>query len=419
MRFVSRWYAELAAATPNDISTLFFLGAGLVGILQVHYQPVGWGSGFEMVSIAKNLANHGAFANPFTALNTGPTANNPPLYPLLLAFLMKLLKLPPLILGAAVLGSIGANAITAALLPHVSFLLFGEVISGATASLLWLGAMQSLPAWDTNYTLAGLLALVLLTTSGINKGKHIVRLGALAGIVAGLLFLLNPSALLVFLPWILYLYIRTRTHAPHAFKYCSVLLVAMCILPVAWAARNYCQLGAFVVRTNLGMTLYVSNNDCAQSTLIQERLSGCYEAHHANHNASEAELVRSLGEVRYDRMRIADTKNWIFSNPGRFCRLTLARIRDFWLPPAEVGSGYHANFIFISTVLSLPGLILMGYRREPVTPFVLGGLLLYPLMYYIVVTDIRYRYPILWLSLLPAGYCVRQLLEIGKNRSTS
>jgi hypothetical protein len=312
-----------------------------------------------------------------------------------------------------------ANAITAALLPYVSFLFFGEAISGATASLLWLGAMQPLPAWDTSYTAAGLLAFVLLTASGINKSKHVVRLGALAGIVAGLLFLLNPSSLLVFLPWPLYLYIRTRTHAPHALKYCSVLLVAMCVLPVAWAARNYRQLGAFVVRTNLGMTLYASNNDCAQSTIIQERLSGCYEAHHANHNAREAELVRSLGEVRYDRMRIADTKNWIFSNPGRFCRLTLTRFRDFWLPPAEVGSGYHANFIFIITVLSLPGLILMGYRREPVTPFVLGALLLYPLMYYIVVTDIRYRYPILWLSLLPAGYCVRQLLEIGKNRSTS
>jgi hypothetical protein len=70
---------------------------------------------------------------------------------LLLAFLMKLLKRPPLILWAAVLGSMMANAITAALLPYVSFLFFGEAISGATASLLWLGAIQPLPAWDTSY----------------------------------------------------------------------------------------------------------------------------------------------------------------------------------------------------------------------------------------------------------------------------
>lgn len=367
-----------------------------------------------MVTIAKNLVDHGAFANPFFAANTGPTAANPPLYPLVLAFLMKFLQLPLLVHGAALLGSIGANAITAALLPYVSFLFFGEVISGALASVLWLGAMQPTPTWDTSYTVAGLLAFVLLTASDINKGKHVVSRGALAGIVAGLLFLLNPSSLLVFLPWLFYLCLRRREHAPHALKYCFVLLVALCILPVAWAARNYRQLGAFVVRTNLGMTLYTSNNDCAQSTLRQELSSGCYKAHHPNLNVREAELLRSLGEVRYDRMRIADTRNWIFSNPGRFCRLTLTRIRDFWFPPAEVGSWYHAHFISIITALSLPGLILMGYRREPVTPFVVGVLLLYPLMYYIVVTDTRYRYPILWLSLLPAGYCVWQLVRLGK-----
>src|ERR1019366_4869678 len=401
MRCVSRRYAELVAATPNDISPLLFLVAGLVGILQTHYEVVDW-RGYEMVSLARNLADHGAFANPFFAANTGPIAANPPLYPLGLAFLMKLLKLPPLIYGAAVLGSIMANAITAALLPYVSFLFFGEVISGASASVLWLGAMQPLPVWDASYTVAGLLLFCLLTASDINKSKHVVRLGALAGIVAGLLFLLNPSSLLGFLPWLFYLCIRRRVHAPHALKYCFVLLVALCILPIAWAARNYRQLGAFVVRTNLGMTLYASNNDCAQSTLRQELSSGCYKAHHPNLNVREAELLRRLGEVRYDHMRIADTKDWIFSNPGRFLRLTLTRIRDFWFPPAEVGSWYHAHFISIITALSLPGLILMGYRREPVTPFVLGVLLLYPLMYYIVVTDIRYRFPILWLSLLPA-----------------
>lgn len=418
MGFFSRRYAELAAATANDISPLLFFVAGLVGILQTNYEFVDW-RGYEMVTIARNLVDHGAFANPFFAANTGPTANNPPLYPLFLAFLMKFLKLPLLVNGAALLGSIVANAITAALLPYVSFLFFGEVISGAAASLLWLGAMQPTPTWDTSYTLAGLLAFVLLTASGINKSEHVVRRGVLAGLVAGLLFLLNPSSLLVFLPWLFYLFLRRRAYAPYALKYCFVLLVAFCILPLVWAARNYRQLGAFVVRTNLGMTLYASNNDCAQSTLREELSSGCYKAHHANLSAKEAELVRSLGEVRYDHMRIADTKVWIFSHPGQFFRLTLTRIRDFWFPPAEKGSWYHAHFISIITVLSLPGLILMGYRRQPVMPFVLGVLVLYPLIYYIVVTDIRYRYPILWLSLLSAGYCVRQLLEVGKDRSSS
>jgi hypothetical protein len=408
-----RRFVELATANRNDISLLLFLVAGLVGVLQVHYQGVvAWGD--EMINTAKNVADHGTFANPFLILSTGPTANNPPLYPLMVALLIKVLKLPRLVFYAAAMGSIEANAITAALLPYVSFLVFGEVLSGAIASLLWLGAMQALPSWDTNYTVAGLLVFCLLTGSDINKSRHMIVRGALAGIVAGALFLLNPASVLVFLPWLLYLYVRHRARAPQLLTYCLVLLVASAFLAIGWAARNYRVLGAFVVRTNLGMTLYASNNDCAQSTLVKDELNGCYQTHHANVSVGEAELLRSLGEVQYDRKRMADAKSWIYAHPGRFFRLTLSRIGEFWFPPAEATSRYHAYFISLITVLSVPGLILMRHRREPVTLFVLAVFLLYPLIYYIVVADTRYRYPILWLSLLPAGYCVRQLLQVGE-----
>jgi len=405
-------YAEFALASRFDIAILLFLMAGFVGILQLHSHPVVWGGGLEMISIAKNVADHGAFADPFAVLGTGPTAANPPLYPLMLALLIKLLRQPGLIALAATLGSLLANAITAALLPYVSFLFFGEAISGTAASVLWIGAMQPLPAWDTSYTVVGLVTFVLLTASDAHKRTDMLRRGVLAGSVAGLLFLLNPSSGLVFLPWLLYIYVRSRTHAPHALKYCFVLLIAFCILPVAWAARNYRELGSFVIRTNLGMTLYASNNDCAQSTMIEDELNGCYRAHHPNVSVSEAQLVRNLGEVQYDRKRMADTKSWIYSHPRRFCQLTLTRIGEFWFPPVDQSSMFHADIISLITTLSIPGLIFMGHRREPVTPFVLGVLLLYPLIYYIVVIDVRYRYPILWLSLLPAGYCVRQLLRL-------
>jgi hypothetical protein len=37
--------------------------------------------------------------------------------------------------------------------------------------------------------------------------------------------------------------------------------------------------------------------------------------------------------------------------------------------------------------------------------------LLYPLTYYIVVSGIRYRVPILWVSTLAAGYLVATVLQ--------
>jgi hypothetical protein len=81
---------------------------------------------------------------------------------------------------------------------------------------------------------------------------------------------------------------------------------------------------------------------------------------------------------------------------------------EFWFPDGLDETLYA---FWLSTVLFIPGLIVMARRREPVTAFVLFISLVYPLMYYIVVSCDRYRYPILWASQLPAGYCAVILME--------
>lgn len=412
-------YAEVLNARRAEVSLLLFFAALVVGFSQLtHSGP--FGPRLEMLAIARNLADHGTFANPYFSMNTGPTAANPPLYPIMLALLIKSVKTPALQWFVAASGSIVANALTAAWLPYVSFLFFGDVIAGLFASLFWLAAMQTIPSWDTSYTVAGLLLFCLMTAVHINKNRSVGAFGALAGVVSGSLFLLNPSSIMVFLPWLIYLYTRQRAHAAHATKYCCFLIATLCLFAAAWAGRNYHELGGFVVRTNLGLTLYASNNDCAESSLIKDALNRCYQAHHPNYSVSEAQLIRTLGEIRYDQKRIADSRSWMADHPRRFLRLTVKRIREFWFPPLDESTytgaaSYAAYVIWIITALSIPGVILMAYRREPVTLFVIAVLLIYPLLYYIVVTDVRYRYPVLWLSLLTAGYCAWQLLNIGAN----
>ena len=60
--------------------------------------------------------------------------------------------------------------------------------------------------------------------------------------------------------------------------------------------------------------------------------------------------------------------------------------------------------IWIITLLSIPGFLLMLYRRLPIAAVFGAIFLLYPLLYYVVVSEERYRLPILWLSCLTAGY---------------
>ncbi len=145
------------------------------------------------------------------------------------------------------------------------------------------------------------------------------------------------------------------------------------------------------------------------------------------------EELHRLGEIQYDRTRTADAEAWIRSHGARFTRLTQTRIKEFWFPATEnipatiqfanAFSVPHysqiwahqqnriARVMWLITALSLPGLILMARRREAVTLYILAVSAIYPLMYYVVVSDMRYRYPILWLSLLPAGYLLREIAE--------
>ena len=132
----------------------------------------------------------------------------------------------------------------------------------------------------------------------------------------------------------------------------------------------------------------------------------------------QARMLKNLGEVEYDRQKTADTLAWIRTHPSRFRQLTLARVGDFWFPEGLTKTFSLSGF-WLGTIFGLPGLIMMARRREPVTKFVLFVSLVYPLMYYLVISCDRYRYPILWASHLPAGYCIAALIDrIGRLRAT-
>ena len=404
---------ELPSLEKRDanISFALFVASVLAGLLQFA-SHIAFGTGFEMVAIATNLAQHGAFANPYQVANTGPTAANPPLYPFFLAILMKTLRLPALVFAIASVGNLAMNAITASLLPRISRLFYGDITPGVIASVFWLTSVRLMPAWDVSYTVVGLLCFCLCFGSWQRRTERRISFTLLAAIIAGLLFLANPSTLLIVLSWLLYLLIRRKMLLREALTVLAILF----LFGFGWAFRNHRELGAFVVRTNFGPTFYASNNDCAAPSLIEDELNNCHQSHHPNDSLSEAQLLETLGEVKYDQKRTADTKQWIKSHPAQFRNLTLQRFRDFWLPPPQ-RTPFRSYIIWVATVLSIPGLILMIRERLPVSMFVLTVLLIYPLMYYIVIADVRYRYPVLWLSLLPAGYCIARLLP-GRLRAS-
>jgi hypothetical protein len=376
-----------------------FLLAFAWGLSQIYFPSTfGFGPGWETVAIARELARTGAFANPFQAGPSGATAVIAPLFPAYLAALIKLLGDTPIFAFAAILAAVLAQALHAALLPRVSMLFFGKARPGILAGLLSVFAFRLMPQWDAAFTSCCLLLFLL------NASAATWLASAFSGAAAGLLLLVNPATVLITGPWMAFLCWRRKVSLARVGGFgAAAFLVAL-----PWMLRNDSTLGTFSVKDNFGMTAYASNNDCAKSSLAASSASGCYDAMHPNSSAQELRILNRLGEARYDKVRMGDTVRWVRSHPDAFARLTVERMLDFWFPPAAVP--LYATFtIWVATGLAFQGLILLMYRGVPASLFMIVVAAVYPLLYYVVVSDVRYRYPLLWLSLLCAGYLLSEL----------
>jgi len=375
---------------------MLFMLAIVWGLFQLLFPAgFGFGAGWETIAIARELVRDGVYGNPFHAGASGPTAVIAPFYPLYLAGLMKLLGYTPAFAMTASIAAILAQAFHAALLPRLSLMFFGEIRAGIFAGLLSVFALRLMPQWDATFTACGILLFLL------HASPATWRTTVTGGMGAGLLLLTNPASILITGSWMAYLCLQRRSSLFRIAGFgAAVFLTAL-----PWMVRNYSTLGTFSVKDNFGMTVYASNNDCASSSLAASSASKCYDGKHPNSSAIELGILKQLGEARHNGVRVRDTVLWVRSHPEAFVRLTTLRVLDFWFPP--LGEPRYPTFvIWAATALSVPGLFLLFYRSIPVSWYVVAVAMSYPLLYYIVVSDVRYRYPLLWISLLCAGYCL-------------
>jgi len=383
---------------------ILFVAGLLPGFYQLsHPVGLGLGPGREMVALARNLVQEGTYGDSFRSMKTGPTAMNPPLYPLFLALCFQLFRTPIRATVAILAANVIVNALVPALLPRVSTVMWGKAAPGIAAGVLSILAAHLIPDWDADYTQLGLILFCLGTMQLVKVHGYGVWQGALTGAAVGTLFLLSQVILLVALPWIGFLFLIRRTQLSGMLRFLIPVLMSAGLVILPWLLRNYGIWGEFVTRTNFGMVLYSSNNDCAKPSVYEELNNGCSVATNPEIGVAEAMLLKRLGEPAYGRVKGEEAKTWIRSHPRRFLELTLARIVQFWFPvPAP--PRYAVYMIWVITILSVPGLVLILRRHLPSAAFMGAVFLLYPAIYYIVVSSDRYRVPVLWLSSLAAGY---------------
>ena len=394
---LSRWWA--AARTSFFWMILIALVLRLGYIVADHTYRFktlddNFGFGFEMGRIGRSLAEGHGFSSPFSGF-TGPTAWEPPLYPLLIAGVFKIFGVYTRS-SAFVLLSI--NSLFSALTCIPIFLIARRCFSEKVAvwsAWTWT-LLPNVIFWCTRWVWETSLAALLLawifwlalTAEEWDGWKPWIQFGALWGITA----LINPS-LLSFLPasalWIWCRRAKLRKPSMRGLLSAFVVLAA-CIAP--WLIRNHRTFGKFIfIRSNFGVELRLGNGPGANGTWL--------EYLHPTKNILQLRLYRQLGEIAYVEQRKREALAYIREDYDRFERISLNRFIYYWggLPsPSGFGlAGILKNSLFLaSSVLAFWGLGRALRYRRPGAWLFLWLVLCYPLVYYVTFPHPRYRHPI-------------------------
>jgi hypothetical protein len=293
---------------------------------------------------------------------------------------------------------------------------YGRPGAGLGAALL--GVIIPLPGrllkWEAVFAACALAAGSCLMARLVARPDRI-RAGLL-GVVAATTCLLTPSAVVVFFAWGMLILWRRPFKST-----LSILAAALAcaMVPVGlWTARNYRTFGhLFFIRDDAGITFTSSNTDCSQALLIDNVTSGCFATVHPSANVSILARLKAQGEYQFSATQLETTVAWVGSHPMRFITLTLERFAYFWFPLERGGklvlmNGLTMSLVTVLSVLSLP------WRRSPGFAILAAGLTCFPVVYYFIQSEQRYRYPVYWMSFVLAAVGIELTLHRLQEQSS-
>src|SRR5947208_698948 len=136
--------------------------------------PDSLGVGYEPANVARSLAEHGSFANPFADVITGPTSHLAPAFPFFLSLLMRLFGYSLGFAFAAVVLAAMMHGLHSLLLLRVSKLFFGTAAPGFYAAVLTVlfPVVPFLAGWEAIYVADAWMIFCLLTAWILTQKKE-------------------------------------------------------------------------------------------------------------------------------------------------------------------------------------------------------------------------------------------------------
>ncbi|MGA7293291.1 MAG: glycosyltransferase family 39 protein [Terriglobales bacterium] len=351
-------------------------------------------TGNEPSHIASCLVSGWGFSSPYANTPIAPTAQQPPLYPAILAGIFKVFGIYSVESAwTAVVINVLAGALTAVLLYYAGRAHFGETV-GILAAWLWvLPWMYRIDTFTVSLTNAylaalGLAALLMVVPKTLDRNLAWFVLG----VSSGLLLLLQPSLLpvvLVYGAWLACFKARSRR---------VLIAIAGLVLAMApWTVRNYLTFGRFIpFRDNFGLELWLGNHPGMRGTVdFATDFPGLDPTKYAR-----------LGELLFMDEKLQAARDFIIRDPAAFAERLLRRMVEFWYVP------YPFPWILVSILGWLGAALALRKDRNAWVWLVM--LMLYPLVYYVTHNFPTYRHPIERLIILLLAYAIVEIVAPAK-----
>ncbi len=386
----------------------------------------------ETGHIAYSIASGKGFSSPFQR-DSGPTAWVAPVYPYLLAGIFKVFGVYTFrsFLVALSLNILFSSATC------VPIFFVGKRIAGigAASAAAWLWAIFPnaiiIPfewIWDTCLSVLLVATLLWATLKLAESGR--TRDWCLYGLLWGFTLLTNPAAALLFPFLLLWVVARWRAKSIAPKRPASWLIgpamsaavLFLCCVP--WTVRNYVQFHRLIpLRSNFAFELYIGNNENYDD---QHRLR-------PGAITQDREILRylRLGETAFMDEEKRKAMAFIKEHPRIEAWLIAQRFVDFWLGTSTPVAAYQQAGSFLLRLIlvfndaaplgAFLGIVVLLARRNSYVIPVLAFLLVFPLLYYLTHTSLRYRHPIDPIVLLLAVIGIQGLwlALAGKSRNTA
>jgi hypothetical protein len=169
------------------------------------------------------------------------------------------------------------------------------------------------------------------------------------------------------------------------------------------------------VRDNLGLELAASYNDCALTVMSPVFSSTCYTPFHPNDDLDVERVLIAMGEFQFSARCRDQAIAWIRAHPAQSVAITAGHYFYFWFPVERAGPDALILGIIISivTLLSFPGI---SWRHNDGFQIAMTAMLSYSAIYLLFRSVPRYRYPVLWVSVLLATIGIETWLARRKSR---